>query len=227
MSVPQSQKPDTEPKRKPNGRLYAVTPETESIALRSVGADNASGHRGRRPEAVSDCDGDVACTSTNLANPTRNVSMLPHFAAAFAVRFGGVAAATECPKHIADTQACIDRISTNMVSDEDRMPGDMVELVYALLDDARMFLGAARRNHEEPQGAYDHARAFAKADAALGHSRAAEILHSRFARPRRVARARCTRAGSPRCRRSHAASAGLRRRSPARSWQGCRHRCWP
>ena len=181
MSVVRSRKPDTEPK--PNGRLYAVTPETESLARRRAGA--ASGHRGRRPEAVSDCDSDVARTSTKQATPSRNMSILPLFAAAFAVRFGGAAAATECPKHIADTQASIDRVSDDMESDEDRMPNDMVELVYALLDDARMLLGAARRNHEEPQGPYDHARAFAKADAAFGHARAAKILHSRCAQQRR------------------------------------------
>lgn len=184
MPVLRSHKPDTEPKPKPNGRLYAVTPEMENLARRRAGAIEVSGRRGRRPEAVSDCDSDVARTSTTQANPSSSISMLPLFAAAFAVRFGGAAAAFECPKHIADTQALIDRVSANMESDEDRMPDDMVELVYALLDDARMLLSAARRNHEEPQGPYDHARAFAKADAALGHSRAAEILHSRSAQQR-------------------------------------------
>jgi len=184
MSVLRSHKPDTEPKPKPNGRLYSVTPETESLARARAAPGEASGRRGRRPEAVSDCDSDVARTSTTQANPSSSISMLPLFAAAFAVRFGGATAAIECPKHIADTQALIDRVSANMESDEDRMPDDMVELVYALLDDARMLLSAARRNHEEPQGPYDHARAFAKADAALGHSRAAEILHSRSAQQR-------------------------------------------
>jgi hypothetical protein len=110
--------------------------------------------------------------------------MLPLFAAAFAVRFGGAAAAIECPKHITDTQASIDRVSDGMECDEDRMPNDMVELIYALLDDARMLLAAARCNHEYPQGPYDHARAFAKADVALGYARAAKIMHSRCAQQR-------------------------------------------
>ena len=181
MSVLQTQQPaqqpDTEPKAKakpkpkpkPKGRLYAVTPETEALARR----------RARAAEAMSERGSDAARTSATQANPSRSISMLPLFAAAFAVRFGGVAAASECPKHIADTQALIDRVSGNMESDEDRMLDDMVELVYALLDDARMLLSAARLNHEDPQGPYDHARAFAKADAALGYARAAEVLQTR------------------------------------------------
>ena len=148
MSVLRSHKPDTEPKPKPDGRLYAVTPETESLARARAAPGEASGRRGRRPEAVSDCDSDVARTSTKQATPSRNTLMLPLFAAAFAVRFGGAAAAIECPKHITDTQASIDRVSEDMECDVGQMPNDMVELVYALLDDARMLLGVARRNHE-------------------------------------------------------------------------------
>jgi hypothetical protein len=186
MSVLRSHQPDSEPKAKPRpkGRLYAVTPETEVIALRRAGAAKAPGFRDRSPEAVSEHGSDVSRTSATQANPPRSMSMLPLFAAAFAVRFGGAAAASECPKHIADTQALIDRVNANMESDEDRMPRDMAGLAFALLDDARMLLGAARRNHGELQRPYDHARAFAKADAALGHARAAEILHSRYARQR-------------------------------------------
>jgi hypothetical protein len=189
MFVLRSHQPDAEPrskpkpKPKPNGRLYAVTPETESHARRRAGAAKASGRFGRPPDAVPECGSDVARTSATQANPPRSMSMLPLFAAAFAVRFGGAAAASECPKHIADTQALIDRISADMDCDEDRMPGDMAGLAYALLDDARMLLAAARCNHEAPHRPYDHARAFAKADAALGHARAAQILHSRYAQP--------------------------------------------
>lgn len=177
MFVLRSHQPDAEPKSNPKpkpklkGRLYAVTPETEVLARR------------RAAETVPECGSDVARTSATQANPPRSISMLPLFAAAFAVRFGGAAAASECPKHIADTQALIDRISADMEADEDRMPGDMAGLAYALLDDARMLLAAARCNHEAPHRPYDHARAFAKADAALGHARAAQILHSRYAQP--------------------------------------------
>lgn len=108
--------------------------------------------------------------------------MMPLFAAAFAVRFGGAQAAVACPKHFADVQALIDRVSTGLDRARDRLPCDSVELVYALLDDARMLLDAARRNHEQPIGLYDHARAYAKADAALGHARAAQIVYARGTR---------------------------------------------
>lgn len=104
---------------------------------------------------------------------------MPLFAAAFAVRFGGAQAASACPKHFADVQALIDRVSAGVDRARERLPRDRAELVHALLDDARMLLDAARRNHEQPGGPYDHARAFAKADAALGHARAAQIVSSR------------------------------------------------
>lgn len=111
--------------------------------------------------------------------PHRAPMQMPLFAAAFAVRFGGATAALECGKHLADVQALIDKVERGMVRGRDRLPLDMATLVDALLDDARMFLDAARENHARPRGPYDHARAFAKTDAALGHARAAEIVYSR------------------------------------------------
>ena len=53
---------------------------------------------------------------------------------------------------------------------------DMAQ-VHMLLDDAKMLLAGAKHNHEKPQGAYDHARAIAKADAALGYAKGADIFH--------------------------------------------------
>ncbi len=50
-------------------------------------------------------------------------------------------------------------------------------LIHALLDDAKMRLTSARNNHAKPQGAYDHARAVAKAHAARGYAVAADIYH--------------------------------------------------
>jgi len=109
-----------------------------------------------------------------------NTSILPPFAAAFAVRFGGIAAAQQCPKHIADAQALIDRVGARFEADASGMPGDGAGLINALLDDARVLLAAARHNHEHAQAQYDHARAFAKVDAAFGHARAAEIMLTRL-----------------------------------------------
>lgn len=53
-------------------------------------------------------------------------------------------------------------------------------LFHALLDDANMLLSGAQHNHEKPQVAYDRARAIAKADAALGYARAADMLHFKY-----------------------------------------------
>ena len=104
---------------------------------------------------------------------------MPLFAAAFAVRFGSANVSSECPKHFADVQALIDRVNAAVDRARHRIPLERAVLVHALLKDARMLLDLARRNHERPGSPYDHARAFAKADAAMGHARAAQIVYSR------------------------------------------------
>jgi len=86
--------------------------------------------------------------------------------------------AFECPKHFKATQAAIDKVIGDMKGDmSKKMPKEDIALVHALLDDAKMRLASARHNHEKPQGKYDHARALAKADAALGYAVAADIFH--------------------------------------------------
>ena len=85
------------------------------------------------------------------------VASLACFAAAPALAF-------ECPNHFSEAQEMIDKVS-----------GDMEGI-----DDAKMLLSGAEHNHEKPQGPYDHARAIAKADAALGYARAADMLHFKY-----------------------------------------------
>ncbi len=100
-------------------------------------------------------------------------------AAAFAaVLFAGTGArAFECPQHFSAAQAAIDKTMADMKGMKEMMPKEDMALVHALLDDAKMMLAGAKHNHEKPQGAYDHARAIAKADAALGSAQAADMLH--------------------------------------------------
>ena len=86
--------------------------------------------------------------------------------------------AFECPKHFKAAQAAIDKVIGDMKGDmSKKMPKEDMALVHALLDDAKMRLASARHNHEKPQGKYDHARALAKADAALGYANAADMFH--------------------------------------------------
>lgn len=88
------------------------------------------------------------------------------------------AQAFECPKHFTEAQAAIDKVLADMGGDMSKqMPKEQMALVHALVDDAKMLLEGAKHNHEKPQGAYDHARAIAKADAARGYAVAADILH--------------------------------------------------
>jgi hypothetical protein len=87
------------------------------------------------------------------------------------------AQAFECPKHFAAAQAAIDKVADDLKADIPWNRPEDKALVHALLDDAKMLLTGGKHNHEKPQGAYDHARAIAKADAALGYAKAADIFH--------------------------------------------------
>ncbi len=88
------------------------------------------------------------------------------------------AQAFEGPKHFAAAQAAVDKITGDMKGDmSKKMPKADMALVHALLDDAKTLLRSAKHNHEKPQGAFDHARAIAKADSARGYAMAADILH--------------------------------------------------
>ena len=112
-------------------------------------------------------------------NQTIKLGRLAAAATFAAVLFAGTGAhAFECPKHFAEAQAAIDKVKGDMGGAMSKqMPKEQMALVHSLLDDAKMILAGAKHNHEKPQGAYDHARAIAKADAALGSARAADILH--------------------------------------------------
>ncbi len=104
--------------------------------------------------------------------------LLAGSAAVLIFQMSGNAQAFEFPKHFAEAQALIDKVKGDMGGEmSKKMPKEQMALVHALLDDAKMILAGAKHNHEKPQGAYDHARAIAKADAALGYARAADILH--------------------------------------------------
>lgn len=101
-----------------------------------------------------------------LVAATATVGIIPTAAGAF-----------ECPQHFAEAQAVIDKVEQDMQGMEQMMAREDMALVHALLDDAKMLLEGAKHSHEKPQGAFDHARALARADAAKGHATAADILH--------------------------------------------------
>ncbi len=104
--------------------------------------------------------------------------LLASFIVAAIVQFPQTGQAFECPKHFAEAQALIDKVKGDMGGDMSKqMPKEQMALVHSLLDDAKMRLASAKHNHEKPQGAFDHASAIAKADAARGYAVAADILH--------------------------------------------------
>ncbi len=105
-------------------------------------------------------------------------ALLTATAVALVLGFTGSAQAFECPKHFAVAQAAIDKITGDMGGDMSKqMPKEQMALVHALLDDAKTLLSSAKHNHEKPQGAFDHGRAIAKAEAARGSAVAADIFH--------------------------------------------------
>ncbi|MDA7430043.1 hypothetical protein PGB28_16375 [Primorskyibacter aestuariivivens] len=101
-------------------------------------------------------------------------------AAVFTCLIASPAVGFECPQHFSKAQAMIDKVSGEMEGMMDMMSPEDMALVHALLDDAKMLLSGAHHNHEKPQGAYDHARSIAKADAALGYASAADMLHFKY-----------------------------------------------
>ena len=85
--------------------------------------------------------------------------------------------AFNCPTDFGEAEAAIAAATSAL----NAMPaGEMKGLVHTLIDDAKMLLHSAEHNHQKPAaGGYDHARAIAKARAAIGYAQAAEILASK------------------------------------------------
>ena len=91
--------------------------------------------------------------------------------------FNSPAGAFQCPTDFAAADAAIASATTAMKAMSDK--GQM-GLVHTLIDDAKMVLGSGKHNHEKAAaGAYDHARAIAKARMAQGYAEAAEMLATR------------------------------------------------
>lgn len=89
----------------------------------------------------------------------------------------GTASAFECPKHFGEADAAIERATRAM----NAMPDSTDKgLVHALIDDAKTWLHSGKHNHEKPAaGKFDHARAIAKAQSAIGYAMAAELMAQR------------------------------------------------
>ena len=95
----------------------------------------------------------------------------------FLVSLSSGAYAFSCPVEFTEAEAAIAKAKTAMEAMPD---GEKKGLVHTLIDDANMLLHSSKHNHEKPAaGTYDHARAIAKARAALGYAEAAEILASK------------------------------------------------
>jgi len=101
-------------------------------------------------------------------------------AAAWVVLMPVEAPAFQCPGHIAEAEEAITDVENDMTTMTGEMSADKMALVHALLDDAKAALAAAKHSHEDPQSNFDHARAIAKAKAALGYAQGADILHFQY-----------------------------------------------
>ena len=101
-------------------------------------------------------------------------------AAVLAVVASSEARAFQCPRHIAEAEEMIVDVVNDMATMKGEITDDDAALVHALLDDAKAALAAAKHNHDKPQSAFDHARAIARAKAAIGFAQGAEILHFHY-----------------------------------------------
>jgi len=91
----------------------------------------------------------------------------------------GGAADSDCAPRVQKAQTTIDKVTDDMRG-MGSMPKGELQQIHALLDEARMYLDAARRNCDAPQADYDRAVAVGKAEAAWGYATAADMLHFRF-----------------------------------------------
>ena len=91
--------------------------------------------------------------------------------------FGSGAWAFNCPVDFKAADEAIASATAAMkaLSDKEKMG-----LVHTLIDDAKMLLTSGKHNHAKPAaGGLDHARAIAKARAAVGYAQAAEMMAKR------------------------------------------------
>jgi hypothetical protein len=109
--------------------------------------------------------------------------MLAVAVAALLLQFSATAQAFECPKHFAEAQAAIEKVTESINGMEGKMSKDGLTLVQShilvqsYIVDAKMALAEAKFHHEIPEGLYHHAHAIARANAARGHALAAVALH--------------------------------------------------
>ena len=79
--------------------------------------------------------------------------------------------AFECPTHIAEAEAIIDKASES----SKQMRGGMALAVQSHLQHARMSLAEAKHHHSEA-GNHHHARSIVRANEARGHAVVANLL---------------------------------------------------
>jgi hypothetical protein len=103
--------------------------------------------------------------------------LLAASAAVLVMQTPSSAQAFDCSKHFAAAQVAIDKVAADLKADTPWNRTEGKAFVQALLGDAELLLASAKHNHDKAQGAYDHARDVAKANAALGYANAADILH--------------------------------------------------
>ncbi len=104
--------------------------------------------------------------------------MLAVAVATLLLQFSPTAQAFECPKHIAEAQAAIEKVTASTMGMESKMSIEGVTMVQSHIAHAKMTLAEAKFHHENPEGLLHHAHAIMRANAARGHALAAVSLHS-------------------------------------------------
>ena len=100
--------------------------------------------------------------------------------AALLLQFSSTAQAFECPKHIAEAQAAIEKAIASVMGMESKMSKEGITMVQSHIVHAKMTLAEAKFHHENKalEGLRHHAHAIMRANEARGHALAAVGLHS-------------------------------------------------
>ena len=95
----------------------------------------------------------------------------------FAIAVAVPVCAFECPQHLAEAQAAIDKTTADMQGMSKMMAKHDTHQVHGLLNRAKTLLVEARHSHDHAGKDHDHAVAIAKAGSARGYAVAADIFH--------------------------------------------------
>ena len=97
-----------------------------------------------------------------------------------AMAHGATAAAIDCASPVAEAQKSIDKVNGDLQGMDKTMAKNEMSQIRGLVAAAERLVKGARQDCAKTESAYDQARGVARADAADGYAKAADMLHFRY-----------------------------------------------